>query len=230
MVALPDPVGEVLAAAEKRNYLLKKLDDYQKDEGKIREQVNAIIIDNIKNSIKQQNEPTLNERIGYGRAGLSGNHKQTSAVGQNIYKYINEAKFKAVLASAKKSRQDKADVAAARQTFVKVITNPEFAYIMREDFLENDEESHAGYAQIIAEAIQGLGIDESNIGIPDSIWADYKPEQAPGMSAKQEFEQSLLPCITGQKPIEDNWLIKALIGLNQEDINRMQDTPTFELC
>lgn len=27
MVALPDPVGEVLAAAEKRNYLLKKLDD-----------------------------------------------------------------------------------------------------------------------------------------------------------------------------------------------------------
>ena len=30
MVALPDPVGEVVAAAEKRNYLLKKLDDVSK--------------------------------------------------------------------------------------------------------------------------------------------------------------------------------------------------------
>lgn len=52
MVALPDTVGEVLAAAEKRNYLLKKLDDAQKDKGKIREQVNAIIIDNIRSSIE----------------------------------------------------------------------------------------------------------------------------------------------------------------------------------
>ncbi|MGP9517238.1 hypothetical protein ACT3RO_15980, partial [Psychrobacter sp. AOP5-CZ1-12] len=44
MVALHDPVGDVLAAAEKRNYLLKKLDDAQKNKGQIREQVNAIII------------------------------------------------------------------------------------------------------------------------------------------------------------------------------------------
>ncbi|WP_352288105.1 hypothetical protein [Psychrobacter sp. GW64-MNA-CIBAN-0177] len=99
---------------------------------------------------------------------------------------------------------------------------------MREDFPKNDEDSHVGYAQIIAQAIQGIGIDESNIGIPDSIWADYQPEQASGMSAKQEFEQSLLPCISGEKPIEDNWLIKALIGLNPEDNQKMENAPSFE--
>ncbi|WP_435950813.1 hypothetical protein [Psychrobacter sp. DM8] len=99
---------------------------------------------------------------------------------------------------------------------------------MREDFLEDDEDSHSGYCQIIARAIQGIGIDESNIGIPDAIWADYKPEQATGMTAKQEFEQSLLPCISGEKPIEDNWLIKALIGLNPEDNRKMENAPSFE--
>ena len=105
MVALPDSVGEVLAAAEKRNYLLKKLDDAQKDKGKIREQVNAIIIDNIKGSIEDANQSSIHEKHGYSRAGLSRNHKKESAVGRNIYEYINESKFKAVLATAKKSRQ-----------------------------------------------------------------------------------------------------------------------------
>lgn len=228
MVALPDPVGEVIAAAEKRNYLLKKLDDSQKDKGKIREQVNAIIIDNIKSSMEAANQSSIHEQHGYSRAGLSRNHKEESAVGRNIYKYIKESKFKAVLAAAKKSRTDKAAIAAARQTFIGAITRPEFAFVMREDFIENDAGSHVGYAQVIAEATQGIGIDERNIGIPDSIWADYEPEKIEGMTAKQEFEQSLLPCITGDTSIEDNWLIKALIGLNQEDINRMQDAPTFE--
>ncbi|WP_058368753.1 sulfite exporter TauE/SafE family protein [Psychrobacter sp. ENNN9_III] len=232
MVALHDPVGEVLAAAEKRNYLLKKLDDAQKDKGKIREQVNAIIIDNIRKSLEASVEydstvPQAPSTMGYhitGRNEIS----QKNNNNKNIYNYINQEKFQAVLEEAKKSRQDKAAIAAARQTFVEAITNPEFARVMREDFPKNDEDSHVGYAQVIAQAIQGIGIDESNIGIPDSIWADYQPEQASGMSAKQEFEQSLLPCITGDTSIEDNWLIKALIGLDQEDINRMQDAPTFE--
>ena len=48
------------------------------------------------------------------------------------------------------------------------------------------------------------------------------------MTAKQEFEQSLLPCISGRQSLEDNWLTKALIGLNQQDNQRMQDAPTFE--
>ena len=48
------------------------------------------------------------------------------------------------------------------------------------------------------------------------------------MTAKQEFKQSLLPCISEEKPIEDNWLVKALIGLHQEDIQRMQDAPAYE--
>ncbi|WP_079691451.1 hypothetical protein [Psychrobacter sp. DAB_AL43B] len=99
---------------------------------------------------------------------------------------------------------------------------------MREDFIENDPDCHAGYAQIIAEAIQGIGIDESNIGIPDAIWADYKSEQAAGITAKQEFEQTLLPCLSGEKPPEDNWLSKALIGLNSEDNHKMQDAPAYE--
>lgn len=99
---------------------------------------------------------------------------------------------------------------------------------MREDFPENDEDSHSGYAQIIAEATQGIGIDESNIGIPDSIWADYEPEQIEGMTAKQEFDQTLLPCVSGEQPIEDNWLAKALIGLNSEDNQKMQDAPAYE--
>lgn len=228
MVALPDLVGEVIAAAEKRNYLLKKLDDSQKDKGKIREQVNAIIIDNIKSSMEAANQSSIHEQHGYSRAGLSRNHKEESAVGRNIYKYIKESKFKAVLAAAKKSRTDKAAIAAARQTFIGAITRPEFAFIMREDFVENDDDSHAGYAQIIAEATQGIGIDERNIGIPDSIWADYEPEQIEGMTAKQEFEQTMLPCLSGEKPLEDNWLIKALIGLNPEDNQKMQDAPAYE--
>ncbi|WP_367109834.1 toxin VasX [uncultured Psychrobacter sp.] len=237
MVALPDPVGEVIAAAEKRNYLLKKLDDAQKDKGKVREQVNAIIIDNIKCSIElgtgyDSSKPQSRAAEAY---HITGRNSVSQANNKNIYNYIDEVKFKEVLAAAKKSRQDKADVAAARQVFVDAIgydknkqDKLDFAFIMREDFLEDDEDSHAGYCQIIAEAIQGIGIDESNIGIPDAIWADYKPEQVTGMTAKQEFEQSLLLCISGEQPIEDNWLIKALIGLNQEDINRMQDAPTFE--
>lgn len=228
MFTLPDPVGEVLAAAEKRNYLLKKLDDAQKNKGKIREQVNAIIIDNIKSSIEAANQPSVHEQHGYSRAGLSRNHKEESAVGRNIYDYINESKFKAVLATAKKSRQDKEAIAVARQTFTDAIIRPEFAFIMREDFPENDEESHLGYAQIIAEATQGIGIDERNIGIPDSIWADYKPEQVTGMTAKQEFEQAMLPCISGRQSIEDNWLMKALIGLNKEDLNRLENPPAYE--
>lgn len=230
MVALPDAVGEVLAAAEKRNYLLKKLDDKYKDKSKIREQVNAIIIDNIRQSLEASVEydstvPQAPGTMGY---HITGRNEISQKNNKNIYNYINQAKFQAVLEEAKKSRQDKAAIAAARQTFVEAITNPEFARVMREDFPKNDEDSHVGYAQIIAQAIQGIGIDESNIGIPDSIWADYQPEQASGMSAKQEFEQSLLPCITGDTSIEDNWLIKALIGLDQEDINRMQNAPTFE--
>ncbi|WP_367109457.1 toxin VasX [uncultured Psychrobacter sp.] len=237
MVALPDPIGEVIAAAEKRNYLLKKLDDAQKDKGKVREQVNAIIIDNIKCSIElgtgyDSSKPQSRAAEAY---HITGRNSVSQANNKNIYNYIDEVKFKEVLAAAKKSRQDKADVAAARQVFVDAIgydknkqDKLDFAFIMREDFLEDDEDSHAGYCQIIAEAIQGIGIDESNIGIPDAIWADYKPEQVTGMTAKQDFEQSLLLCISGEQPIEDNWLIKALIGLNQEDINRMQDAPTFE--
>jgi hypothetical protein len=228
MVALPDPVGEVMAAAEKRNYLLKKLDDAQKNKDKIREQVNAIIIDNIKSRIEAANQSSIHEQNGYSRAGLKRNRKANSAVGRNVYSYIDESKFKAVLASAKKSRKDKAAVAAARQTFIDAIKRPEFAFVMREDFPENDEDSHSGYAQIIAEATQGIGIDESNIGIPDSIWAEYEPEQIEGMTAKQEFEQSLLPCVSGEQPIEDNWLAKALIGLNSEDNQKMQDAPAYE--
>ena len=228
MVALPDPVGEVIAAAEKRNYLLKQLDDAQKDKGKIREQINAIIIDNIKSNVEADHQSSIYEKHGNSRAGLSRDHNKNSAVGRNVYNYIDESKFKAVLAAAKKSRKDKESIAAARKIFVDAITNPDFAYIMREDFIENDEESNAGYTQIIAEAIQGIGIDESNIGIPDAIWADYKPEKTAGMTAKQEFEKTLLPCISEQQPIADNWLVKALIGLNKEDINRMQNAPTFE--
>ena len=230
MVALPDPVGDVLAAAEKRNYLLKQLDDAQKDKSKIREQVNAIIIDNIKSSIEANNQSSVNEQNSYMMTGLGRHRKAEAAVGRNIYEYINESKFKAVLATAKKSRQDKEAIAVARQTFTDAITvyDPEFAFIMREDFPENDEESHLGYAQIIAEATQGIGIDERNIGIPDSIWADYKSEQVKGMTAKQEFEQTMLPCLSAEKPLEDNWLIKALIGLNPEDNQKMQDAPAYE--
>lgn len=228
MVALHDPVGEVLAAAEKRNYLLKKLDDAQKNKGQIREQVNAIIIDNIKNSVEAANQSSVHEQQGYSRAGLNRNRKANAAVGRNVYNYINESKFKAVLATAKKSRKDKAAIAAARQTFIDAIKRSEFAFVMREDFPENDEESHLGYAQIIAEAIQGIGIDESNIGMPDAIWADYKPEQTAGITAKQEFEQTLLPCISGEQPTADNWFFKALIGLDKEDLNRFENPPAYQ--
>ena len=53
MVALPDPVGEVIAAAEKRNYLISQLSELSEDNDYIRKTINALIIKNLeKASIK----------------------------------------------------------------------------------------------------------------------------------------------------------------------------------
>lgn len=60
------------------------------------------------------------------------------------------------------------------------------------------------------------------------MWADHKPEQKTGLMAKREFEKLLLHCISGKQPIGDICLIKALIGLNQEDNQKMADAPSFE--
>ena len=239
MVALHDPVGEVLAAAEKRNYLLKKLDDAQKNKGQIREQVNAIIIDNIRMRVEagtgyDSSRSQSPSELAY---HIDGKNKVSQANNKNIYDYIDRSRFKSVLSAAKKSKSDKRDIAKARQIFVDAIGynknkqgTLDFAFVMREDFPENDEESHLGYAQIIAEATQGIGIDESNIGIPDAIWSGYKPKEVAGMTAEQEFRQSLLPCISGEQPTADNWFFKALIGLDKEDLNRFENPPYENLA
>src|SRR5690606_33276358 len=53
MVALPDPVGEVLAAAEKRNYLISQLSEISEEKDYSRKVINALIIKNLeKSSIK----------------------------------------------------------------------------------------------------------------------------------------------------------------------------------
>lgn len=196
----------------------------------MRELVNAIIIDNIKDSVEAGTQ--YDSSVPQSRANeayhITGRDHTKKATNKNIYNYINEAKFKAVLEEAKKSREDKTAIAEARQIFVDAMNNPEFAEIMREDFDVDDIESNLGYCHIIAQAVQGIGIDDSNIGIPDSMWADRPLKQTTGMTAKQEFDKTLLTCITGQKPIEDNWLIKALIGLNEEDNQKMADAPSFE--
>ena len=237
MVALHDPVGDVLAAAEKRNYLLKKLDDAQKNKGQMREQVNAIIIDNIRMRVEagtgyDSSRSQSPSELAY---HIDGRNKVSQANNKNIYDYIDRSRFKSVLSAAKKSKSDKRDIAKARQIFIDAIgydknkqDTLDFAFVMREDFPENDEESHLGYAQIMAEATQGIGIDESNMGIPDAIWLGYSPKKVNGMTAEQEFRQSLLPCISGEQPTADNWFFKALIGLDKEDLNRFENPPAYE--
>ncbi|MGP9517106.1 hypothetical protein ACT3RO_15285, partial [Psychrobacter sp. AOP5-CZ1-12] len=166
---------------------------------------------------------------------IDGRNKVSQANNKNIYDYIDRSRFKSVLSAAKKSKSDKRDIAKARQIFIDAIgydknkqDTLDFAFVMREDFPENDEESHLGYAQIIAEATQGIGIDESNMGIPDAIWSGYNPKKVNGMTAEQEFRQSLLPCISGEQSTEDNWFFKALIGLDKEDLNRFENPPAYE--
>lgn len=51
MVALPDPVGEVIAAAEKRNYLINQLSELSEDNDYIRKTINALIIKTLKNQV-----------------------------------------------------------------------------------------------------------------------------------------------------------------------------------
>ncbi|MGO2126830.1 toxin VasX [Psychrobacter sp. AOP42-A1-21] len=237
MVALHDPVGDVLASAEKRNYLIKKLDDAQKNKGQMREQVNAIIIDNIRMRVEagtgyDSSRSQSPSELAY---HIDGRNKVSQANNKNIYDYIDRSRFKSVLSAAKKSKSDKRDIAKARQIFIDAIgydknkqDTLDFAFVMREDFPENDEESHLGYAQIMAEATQGIGIDESNMGIPDAIWLGYSPKKVNGMTAEQEFRQSLLPCISGEQPTADNWFFKALIGLDKEDLNRFENPPAYE--
>ena len=49
MVALPDPVGEVLAAAEKCNYLISQLSQLSENSN-LRKVANALIIKNLEES------------------------------------------------------------------------------------------------------------------------------------------------------------------------------------
>ncbi len=200
---------------------------------KLRELVNAIIIDNIKNNI----EASTKEKTGYDPSvpqspseyayHVTGRDQISKEKNKNIYKYIDEARFERAIEEAKKSYKDKEAIAEARQLVVDSLNSEKVAYILREDFEEDDIESNIGYCQIVARAIQGIGIDDSNMGIPDSVWADKnKPlKSKKGLTAEEEFKGTLLLCLDGKKPLKDNYLIKGLIGLNQDDINRMETPP-----
>ncbi|MGP9687781.1 hypothetical protein ACT3TH_01305 [Psychrobacter sp. AOP22-C1-C5] len=53
MVALPNPIGEVIAAAEKHNYLISQLSELSEDNNYLRKVINVLIIKNLeKASIK----------------------------------------------------------------------------------------------------------------------------------------------------------------------------------
>lgn len=162
------------------------------------------------------NQSSIHEAIGNSRAGLGANHKVQAAIGRNIYKYINKNKFKAVLAQAKKSRKDKQTISQIRKTFKKVFNSAEFQDILKHDFTD-DLISHVGLSEIVAQTTNGIGIDEKNLGIPQSM-LDAFSDKAPKSNdaVNNEFKQVLLPLLQGSLEINDNWLLKALSGLDKD--------------
>lgn len=224
MVALPDPVGEVIAAAEKRNYLINQLSELSEDRDYIRKTINALIIKNLEKASIKTTQFKDKKFFNAGNNDYLGTLLNIGFSDTDpddlIFKHIDKSRYESYLQSSQKIIDLKEQIVNARNVFVKAITSEEFKFIIESDFdieLIHDEQTAKDFEAMIASCIAGCGIDDSNIGIPQSM-LDAFESTAPksDMATEEEFKKALLPQISSSIKINQNWLFKALGGLDKE--------------
>jgi len=231
MVALYDPVGEVIAAAEKRNYLISQLSEISEDRDYSRKLINALIIKNLEKSSIKTTEFKGKSLFNGGDNDVIGTALNIVFSDTNpdnlIFKHIDEPNYQHYLQTSQKIINLKDEIVSARKTFIKAISSEDFKYILENDFdieLIHDAETAKGFESMTARCIAGCGIDDSNIGIPQSM-LDAFESTAPksDMATEEEFKKVLLPQISSSIKINQNWLFKALGGLDKELVEIIYD-------
>ncbi|MBE0407674.1 MULTISPECIES: hypothetical protein [unclassified Psychrobacter] len=144
-----------------------------------------------------------------------------------IFKHINKLNYQHYLQTSQKIIDLKKEIVSARKNFIKAISSEDFKYILENDFdieLTHDDETAKDFEAMIASCIAGCGIDDSNIGIPQSM-LDAFDSTAPksDVATEEEFKQALLPQLSSGIDINQNWLLKALGGLNKEFVEVLHD-------
>ena len=224
IVALPDPVGEMLAAAEKRNCLLSQLSELSEDKDYNRKVINALIIKNLEKSSIKTTQFEDKKLLNWGDNDYVGTLLNIGFSDTDpedlIFKHINNSSYQSYLHSSQKIIELKKQIISARKVFIKAITSEEFKFIIENDFdieLVHDEQTAKDFEAMIASCIAGCGIDDSNIGIPQSM-LDAFESTAPksDMATEEEFKKALLPQLSNGIEINENWLLKALGGLDKE--------------
>ena len=220
-----------IAAAEKRNYLLSQLSKISEDSDYVRKVANVLIIKNIEKSSIKTTQFEGKDIFNWGDNDYIGTilNKAFSDTDPDdlIYPHINKSNYQSYLQASQNIIDLKNQIVSARQTFVKAITSEEFKFVLESDFdidLIHDEQTAKGYESMVARCIAGCGIDDSNIGIPKSM-LDAFESTAPKSDAatEEEFKKALLPQISSSIKINQNWLLKALGGLDKELVEIIYD-------
>ncbi|WP_367106402.1 hypothetical protein [uncultured Psychrobacter sp.] len=144
-----------------------------------------------------------------------------------IFKHIDTHNYRSYLQASQEIIELKKQIISARHAFVKAITSDGFKFVLKNDFdIEDthDEETAKSYEAMIARCVAGIGADDSNLGVPQSI-LDAFDKTAPKSNdaADEEFKQSLLPQLSRGIGMNENWLLKALGGLDKEFIEILYD-------
>ena len=224
MVALPDPVGEVLAAAEKRNYLISQLSELSEDRDYIRKTINALIIKNLEKSSIKTTQFEGKDLFNWGDNDYVGTLLNIGFSDTDpddlIFKHIDKSSYESYLQSSQKIISLKKEIVNARQVFIEAIASEEFKFIIESDFdieLVHNEQTAKDFEAMIASCIAGCGIDDSNIGIPQSMLDAFESTAPKSDTAtEEEFKKVLLPQLSNGIGINKNWLLKALGGLDKE--------------
>lgn len=234
MVALPDPVGEVLAAAEKRNYLISQLSQLSENSN-LRKVANALIIKNLEESSIKTTKYDDKDWFNWGKDDLIGTFLNDIFDDTDpdtlIFKHIDENSYRSYLRTSQQVIELKKQLFEARQNYISIITDTEtplnFQYILENDFdidLIHDEETAKGFEAIVAGCITSCGIDDSNLGIPQSILDAFAKSAPKGDDiADEEFQKVLLPQFKQSTEINKNWLLKALGGLDKDLVQKLYD-------
>ncbi|MCH1781866.1 toxin VasX [Psychrobacter glaciei] len=231
MVALHDPVGEVLAAAEKRNYLLSQLSEISEDKDYSRKIINALIIKNLEKSSIKTTEFKGKDIFNWGDNDVLGTALNIVFSDTNpktlIFKHINKPNYQHYLQTSQKIIDLKKEIVSARKTFIKAISSEDFKYILENDFdieLIHEAETAKSFESMIARCIAGCGTDDSNLGVPQSILDAFETNPPKSdETTNEEFKKALLPQLDRSLGINENWLIKALGGLDKEFVKELYD-------